>query len=63
MSDIPRSLAVAPHVATLSVGYVTFAYTPVPTVVQERYGVSFVAIGLLMSVVLLDIGLIQIPGG
>jgi nitrate/nitrite transporter NarK len=63
MSDIPRSLAVAPHVATLSVGYVTFAYTSVPTVVQERYGVSFVAIGLLMSVVLLGIGLIQIPGG
>lgn len=63
MSDIPRSLAVAPHVATLSVGYVTYAYTSVPTVVQERYGVSFVAIGLLMSTVLLGIGLVQIPGG
>lgn len=63
MSDIPRSLAVAPHVATLSVGYVTYAYTSVPTAVQERYDVSFVAIGLLMSTVLLAIGLVQIPGG
>jgi len=63
MPDIPRSLAIAPHIATLSVGYVTFAYTSVPSVVQERYGVSFVSIGLLMSIALLGIGLVQIPGG
>lgn len=63
MPDIPRSLAVAPHISTLSVGYVMFAYTSVPSVVQERYNVSFVAIGLLMSTILLGIALIQIPGG
>lgn len=63
MPDIPRSLAIAPHIATLSVGYVTFAYTSVPSVVQERYGVSFVSIGLLMSIALLGVGLVQIPGG
>jgi nitrate/nitrite transporter NarK len=63
MTDVPRSLAVAPHLSILSVGYVTFAYASVPDTVRARYGVSFVALGLLMSAVLLAFGLVQIPGG
>jgi nitrate/nitrite transporter NarK len=63
MADTPRSLAIAPHLAILSVGYVTFAYASVPDAVRARYGVSFAALGLLMSAVLFAFGVVQLLGG
>ena len=63
MTDVPRSMSVAPHIAILSVGYVTFAYASVPDAVRTRYGVSFAALGLAMSAILFAFGLVQILGG
>lgn len=47
----------------LSVGYVLFAYASVPDTVIERFGVTYVSVGLLMSAALLSFTLVQIPGG
>jgi len=44
--ETPHSRTVAPHLAILSVGYVTFAYAAMPDVVRVRYGVPFAALGL-----------------
>jgi len=62
MDEIPRSLAIGPHLAVLSVGYVLFAYASVPEVVRAHHDVSFAALGLMMSVVLFAFGLVQFPG-
>jgi nitrate/nitrite transporter NarK len=62
MDEIPRSLAIGPHLAVLSVGYVLFAYASVPEVVRAHHDVSFAALGFMMSAVLFAFGLVQFPG-
>lgn len=59
----PWTLRYAPHLAVTSVGYVVFAYASVPSLVIDRFGLSFVSVGLLMSVVLLAFTGVQLPGG
>jgi nitrate/nitrite transporter NarK len=63
MPTVSRSLTVAPHLSMLSVGYTLFAFASVPAVVRERFGTSFVSVGLLMSAVLLSFSAVQLPAG
>ncbi|MFB6195125.1 MAG: nitrate/nitrite transporter [Haloplanus sp.] len=49
-----------PHFVVISVGYVTFGYAAVPSLVSRRYGVTLVSVGLLMSAILLAFGCSQV---
>lgn len=59
----PAGLRYAPHLVVASVGYVTFGYSAVPTLIVERFDASLVSVGLLMSAILLAYGLVQFPAG
>lgn len=64
MSDpTPAGLRYAPYVVGASVGYVTFGYAAVPSLVVARFDADLVSVGLLMSAVLLAYGVVQIPAG
>lgn len=56
-------LRLAPHFVVISVGYVTFGYAAVPSLISQRYDVTLVSIGLLMSAILFAFGCSQIPTG
>jgi len=64
MSDTaPAGLRYAPFLLVASVGYVTFGYSAIPSLIVERFDTTLVSVGLLMSAILLGFGLVQIPVG
>ncbi|AHG05185.1 hypothetical protein HALDL1_05305 [Halobacterium sp. DL1] len=54
MTNQPRRLRLAPHLAVFTVGYVTFTYSAVPGYVATRYDAGLTAVGLLMSAALVS---------
>lgn len=64
MADTPpRTLRFAPHVATLSVGWVMFTYSAVPGFVVARYDTTLTTVGLFVSAALAMFVVAQVPAG
>ncbi|WP_137285712.1 MFS transporter [Halorussus salinisoli] len=64
MSDsTPAGLRYAPYLVAASVGWVTFGYAAVPSLIVARFDADLVSVGLLMSAILFAYGVVQIPAG
>lgn len=61
--DPPRTLRVAPHVATFGVGWAMLTYSAVPGFVVARYDTTLTTVGLFVSASLAMIVVAQAPAG
>lgn len=61
--DPPRTLRLAPHVATFGVGWVLLTYSAVPGFVVGRYDTTLTTVGLFMTAPLAMVVVAQVPAG
>ncbi|MFB6173254.1 MAG: nitrate/nitrite transporter [Halobacteriales archaeon] len=61
--DPPRTLRLAPHVATFGVGWALLTYSAVPTFVIARYDTTLTTVGLFMTAPLAMVVVAQAPVG
>ena len=59
----PRTLRVAPHVATFAVGWVLLTYSAVPGFVVARYDTTLTTVGLFVTAPLAMVVVAQVPAG
>jgi nitrate/nitrite transporter NarK len=59
----PRTLRVAPHVATFGVGWALLTYSAVPGFVVARYDTTLTTVGLFMTAPLAMVVVAQAPAG